>query len=147
MPKSPQVNASDSPPLGATLILQQAQQALQTYFNGEPLPLDFPMNPSGTAFQQQVWAYLKTIGYGQTLSYSEVAAGIGKPKAVRAVANACAANPLSLFIPCHRVLRSDGTLRGYRWGLPLKKALLQLETDASFQKKLDQGLPVVALKG
>lgn len=74
-----------------------------------------------------MWEALQTIPYGETRSYSEVAIAISQPKAVRAVASACAANPVALVIPCHRVIRGDGSLSGYRWGLERKEALLALE--------------------
>jgi AraC family transcriptional regulator of adaptative response/methylated-DNA-[protein]-cysteine methyltransferase len=81
----------------------------------------------GTAFQMKVWNYLQGIPQGQVQSYGEVAAGIGQPKAVRAVARACASNKVAILIPCHRVIRGNGELGGYRWGLGRKRALLELE--------------------
>lgn len=89
----------------------------------EPLPADL----RATAFQWRVWEELMRIPRGQTRSYSQIAQAIGKPRAVRAVASACAANRLALIVPCHRVIREDGSLGGYRWGLPLKDALLTIE--------------------
>ncbi|SEJ06103.1 AraC family transcriptional regulator, regulatory protein of adaptative response / methylated-DNA-[protein]-cysteine methyltransferase [Pseudomonas linyingensis] len=89
--------------------------------------LDLPLDLHGTAFQQRVWQALRAIPAGSTLSYAELAARIGAPKAVRAVAGACAANALAVAIPCHRVLRSDGGLSGYRWGVARKRALLERE--------------------
>jgi AraC family transcriptional regulator of adaptative response/methylated-DNA-[protein]-cysteine methyltransferase len=89
--------------------------------------LDLPLDIRGTAFQQRVWQALRTIPAGSIVSYTDVAAHLGLPKSVRAVASACAANTLAVAIPCHRVLRSDGTLSGYRWGLERKQALLQRE--------------------
>lgn len=91
--------------------------------------LDMPLDIRGTAFQRQVWSALQQIPPGTTMSYAEVAAAIGKPNAVRAVAGACAANTLAVAIPCHRVVRSDGELGGYRWGLARKEALLEHEND------------------
>jgi AraC family transcriptional regulator of adaptative response/methylated-DNA-[protein]-cysteine methyltransferase len=88
---------------------------------------DIPLDARGTAFQWRVWKELQRIPRGTTLSYSEVAKRIGSPKAVRAVAHACATNPVALVIPCHRVVREDGTLGGYRWGLERKKELLEME--------------------
>lgn len=88
-----------------------------------PLPLDL----AGTLFQQRVWQALQTIPPGATASYAQVAAGIGQPSATRAVAGACAANPVAVAVPCHRVLRSDGKLSGYRWGVARKRALLTQE--------------------
>jgi AraC family transcriptional regulator of adaptative response/methylated-DNA-[protein]-cysteine methyltransferase len=88
---------------------------------------DLPLDIRGTAFQRRVWSALQQIPPGETLSYAEVAEAIGKPSAVRAVAGACAANTLAVAIPCHRVVRSDGALGGYRWGLARKAALLARE--------------------
>ncbi|MBV2134038.1 methylated-DNA--[protein]-cysteine S-methyltransferase [Pseudomonas sp. MAP12] len=89
--------------------------------------LDLPLDLRGTAFQQRVWQALREIPAGSTLSYAELAVRIGAPRAVRAVAGACAANALAVAIPCHRVLRSDGGLSGYRWGVARKRALLERE--------------------
>lgn len=82
----------------------------------------------GTAFQQRVWAALMRIPAGETRSYSELASELGAPRAVRAVARACASNKVAVLVPCHRIVRSDGSLGGYRWGLPRKQALLDSET-------------------
>jgi AraC family transcriptional regulator, regulatory protein of adaptative response / methylated-DNA-[protein]-cysteine methyltransferase len=87
----------------------------------------FPLDARGTAFQRRVWNALQSIPPGRTASYAEIADGIGAPKATRAVAGACAANPVAVAIPCHRVLRSDGALSGYRWGVERKRALLARE--------------------
>ena len=89
--------------------------------------LDLPLDVRGTAFQQRVWQALQDIPVGQTVCYAEIARRIGAPKAARAVAAACAANNLAVAIPCHRVVREDGSMGGYRWGLERKKALLQME--------------------
>jgi AraC family transcriptional regulator of adaptative response/methylated-DNA-[protein]-cysteine methyltransferase len=91
------------------------------------LGLELPLDIRGTAFQQRVWQALRRIPVGETASYSEIARRIGAPKAVRAVAGACAANALAVAIPCHRVVRSDGGLSGYRWGVQRKRALLERE--------------------
>ena len=91
------------------------------------LGLDLPLDVRGTAFQQRVWQALREIPAGSTLSYTEVAAKIGSPNAVRAVAGACAANSIAVAIPCHRVVRNDGGLSGYRWGVERKRALLDRE--------------------
>ena len=91
------------------------------------LGLDLPLDIRGTAFQQRVWQALREIPPGSTASYSEVAQRIGSPKSVRAVAGACAANPIAVAIPCHRVVRTDGNLSGYRWGIARKLALLDRE--------------------
>jgi AraC family transcriptional regulator of adaptative response/methylated-DNA-[protein]-cysteine methyltransferase len=89
--------------------------------------LDLPLDVRGTAFQQRVWQALRAIPPGRTASYAEIASRIGAPKAVRAVAQACGANPLAVAIPCHRVVRHDGALSGYRWGVERKRALLERE--------------------
>jgi AraC family transcriptional regulator of adaptative response/methylated-DNA-[protein]-cysteine methyltransferase len=89
--------------------------------------LDLPLDIRGTAFQQRVWQALRQIPAGETASYAEVAEKIGAPQAVRAVAGACASNPVALAIPCHRVVRTDGNLSGYRWGVARKRALLDRE--------------------
>jgi len=89
--------------------------------------LDVPLDMRGTAFQRRVWDALRAIPAGSTATYSEVASSIGAPSSVRAVASACAANALAVIVPCHRVLRSDGALSGYRWGVPRKRALLDRE--------------------
>jgi AraC family transcriptional regulator of adaptative response/methylated-DNA-[protein]-cysteine methyltransferase len=89
--------------------------------------LDLPLDLRGTAFQRRVWQALREIPNGSTASYAEIAARIGRPKAVRAVARACAANAIAVAIPCHRVVRTDGTLSGYRWGVARKRALLERE--------------------
>ena len=90
--------------------------------------LDLPLDVRGTAFQQRVWQALRDIPAGRTLSYADLARRIGAPKSVRAVAQACGANPLAVAIPCHRVVRNDGALAGYRWGVERKRALLERET-------------------
>jgi AraC family transcriptional regulator of adaptative response/methylated-DNA-[protein]-cysteine methyltransferase len=89
--------------------------------------LDLPLDVRGTAFQQRVWQALREIPAGSTASYTDIAARLGSPNAVRAVAGACAANALAVAIPCHRVVRSDGALSGYRWGVERKRALLDRE--------------------
>lgn len=94
--------------------------------HGAPKP-NLPLDMQGTAFQIKVWKFLLSIKEGETLSYSEVAAHIGKPKAFRSVATACAKNHIAVLIPCHRVLRGDGSLGGYRWGIERKQALLDRE--------------------
>ncbi|MBY6264478.1 bifunctional DNA-binding transcriptional regulator/O6-methylguanine-DNA methyltransferase Ada [Azospirillum sp. 412522] len=96
---------------------------------GFTLPLDI----GGTAFQQRVWQALRAIPAGRTASYAEIAAAIGEPAAVRAVARACGANPLAVAIPCHRVVRSDGSLSGYRWGVERKRDLLNRESKEAAQ--------------
>lgn len=93
--------------------------------------LKVPLDIRGTAFQQSVWGMLRKIPAGTTASYSQIAQRIGHPTAMRAVAQACAANPIAIVVPCHRVVRSDGGLSGYRWGVQRKRALLEREGVAS----------------
>jgi len=97
--------------------------------------LDLPLDIRATAFQRQVWEKLRAIPYGQTVSYADVAKALGKPGAVRAVGRACATNPVALVIPCHRVVREDKSLGGYRWGLDRKQKLLDLERAKSLPTK------------
>ncbi|UVE17973.1 bifunctional DNA-binding transcriptional regulator/O6-methylguanine-DNA methyltransferase Ada [Pseudomonas sp. LS44] len=117
----------------ATLIGGDAQfEALVAkvvgFIEAPALGLDLPLDVRGTAFQQRVWNALQEIPAGSTASYAEIANRIGMPKAVRAVAQACGANSLAVAIPCHRVVRSDGQLSGYRWGVERKRQLLERET-------------------
>lgn len=93
--------------------------------------LDIPQDIQGTDFQQKVWQALATIPYGQCVSYSELAKQIGHPRAVRALASACAKNPLAVLVPCHRVIGKNKTLTGYRWGVDLKASLLQDEGECA----------------
>ncbi len=102
-------------------------QALLAHLDGEQPDLALPLDLQATSFQLRVWAELRKIPYGETRSYAEVAGSIGQPAAVRAVAQACARNPAVLVTPCHRVVRSDGSLGGYRWGIQRKQALLARE--------------------
>jgi len=95
---------------------------------------DLPLDIRGTAFQAQVWRALQKIPPGRTASYREIAAALGRPSAVRAVAQACASNKLALLVPCHRVVRSDGDLAGYRWGVERKRALIESEREAAAAK-------------
>ena len=96
-----------------------------------PLPLDI----AGTAFQQRVWAALREVPSGGTASYTQIASAIGQPSATRAVAGACGANPVAVAVPCHRIVRQDGKLSGYRWGVPRKRALLDREAEIAKQNQ------------
>ena len=107
-------------------LREPVQKILRHLTNKEPR-LDLPLDIRSTAFQRQVWEKLRAIPYGQTVSYGDVAKSLGKPGAVRAVGRACATNPVALVIPCHRVVREDQTLGGYRWGLERKQKLLERE--------------------
>lgn len=102
-------------------------ERLRAMIEGADDGADLPLDVRGTAFQQRVWAELRAIPRGGTLTYTELAARLGLPRSVRAVASACAANTLALVIPCHRVLRRDGSLAGFRWGLARKRELLRRE--------------------
>ena len=101
---------------------------LRAYFRGERKEFDLPLAPEGTEFQLRVWNRLRTIPYGETISYAQLAERIGNPKAVRAVGLANGSNPIPIIIPCHRVIGSDGSLTGFGGGLPTKKMLLELES-------------------
>ncbi|HET6176605.1 MAG TPA: bifunctional DNA-binding transcriptional regulator/O6-methylguanine-DNA methyltransferase Ada [Candidatus Sulfotelmatobacter sp.] len=107
--------------------LQSWVGALLKHMRGRQLDSSLPLDIRATAFQRRVWTYLQSIPFGATQSYSQVAKGIGQPSATRAVARACATNPVAVEIPCHRVVREDGTMGGYRWGIERKKALLEME--------------------
>src|SRR6266702_3397736 len=111
--------------------LEAAVTAILAYLDGSEPHLDLPLDIRATAFQRRVWQELQRIPYGETRSYADVARRIGSPTASRAVARACATNPAALIIPCHRVVREDGEMGGYRWGLERKKTLLQQEAGKS----------------
>jgi AraC family transcriptional regulator of adaptative response/methylated-DNA-[protein]-cysteine methyltransferase len=108
--------------------------ALLLHLHGKDAHHSLPLDIRATAFQRRVWTYLQSIPFGATKSYSEVAKAIGKPQACRAVARACATNPVAVAIPCHRVVREDGSMGGYRWGLDRKKALLQMESGSAARR-------------
>jgi len=112
---------------GRNATLNLAIKQLDEYFNKQRTEFELPLILAGTDFQKQIWQALQTIPYGQTVSYLELAKKLGKPKAVRAVANANAANALSIIIPCHRIIGNNGQLVGYAGGLETKKALLKQE--------------------
>jgi AraC family transcriptional regulator of adaptative response/methylated-DNA-[protein]-cysteine methyltransferase len=107
--------------------LHEIVQVVLNHLNTKQPHLDLPLDIRATAFQRQVWEKLRSIPYGETLSYGDVARLLGKPGAVRAVGRACATNPVALVIPCHRVVREDRSLGGYRWGLERKQKLLDQE--------------------
>jgi len=109
--------------------LKRQIRALLQYFDGRRLSDAFPLDVPATAFQRKVWKALQDIPQGTTRTYREIAREIGQPTAARAVAGACATNPLAVAIPCHRVIREDGSLAGYRWGLGRKRRLLALEQE------------------
>jgi AraC family transcriptional regulator of adaptative response/methylated-DNA-[protein]-cysteine methyltransferase len=111
-------------------------EALDEHLAGSRPRLDLPLDIRATAFQMRVWNYLQSIPYGEVQSYTEVAEGIGSPRAARAVARACASNTVALAIPCHRVIRGTGELGGYRWGLGRKRALIDRERAQSHAARL-----------
>jgi AraC family transcriptional regulator of adaptative response/methylated-DNA-[protein]-cysteine methyltransferase len=113
--------------VGGDASFRSTVAAVVAFAEAPSAGLDLPLDITGTAFQQRVWAALKEIPPGKTATYSEIAAGVGRPAAARAIAKACAANPLAIAIPCHRVVRSDGDLSGYRWGTDRKRKLLARE--------------------
>ena len=98
-----------------------------THLRGGQPHLDLPLDVRATAFQRRVWQALQAIPFGQTRTYQQLAVAVGRPTAVRAVARACATNPVSVIIPCHRAIRTDGSLAGYRWGVERKRKLLERE--------------------
>lgn len=107
--------------------LNACGKQLKEYFAGRRREFDLPLSPAGTEFQQNVWAALKAIPYGELRSYRDIAEDLDKPKAVRAVGAANGRNPLPIVVPCHRVIGSDGSLTGFAGGLEAKKILLRLE--------------------
>jgi AraC family transcriptional regulator of adaptative response/methylated-DNA-[protein]-cysteine methyltransferase len=108
--------------------LRTWEQNLLRQMRGHKLSSSLPLDIQATAFQRKVWAYLQSIPFGVTRSYSEVAKAIHQPTATRAVARACATNRIAVAIPCHRVVRENGDMGGYRWGIERKKSLLEMET-------------------
>lgn len=112
---------------GNSGVIEKAVEELNEYFLGKRNEFDLPLLFTGSPFQNRVWTELLKIPYGSTVSYGEIARRIGRPKSVRAVANANAANPISILVPCHRVIGSDGSLTGYGGGLHAKEWLLESE--------------------
>lgn len=119
--RQPSSNSADT-------IFEQWRLAVSQRIDSGKDELFIPLDLRGTSFQKSVWLALQKIPYGQTTDYTQIAQRIGKPKSVRAVAAACGANPVSVLIPCHRVLRKDGSLSGYRWGVERKQKLLERES-------------------
>lgn len=113
-----------------TSRLQPMVESILKHLTGQQPHLDLPLDVQATAFQRRVWQELQAIPCGQTRTYTQIAVAIGQPTAARAVARACATNSAALVIPCHRVVREDGSLSGYRWGVERKRALLEREADA-----------------
>lgn len=113
-----------------TPLIEQALAEIDAYLSGTLRIFETPLDIRGTPFQRGVWIEVRRIPYGATVTYGEIAAGVGRPKAVRAVGAANGANPLALFVPCHRVVGAGGALRGYGGGLEVKAALLKLESES-----------------
>lgn len=124
-------------PLADTPLFQQARRQLEEYFAGERQVFSLPLSPRGTDFQRRVWQALQAIPYGQTCTYGDIARQVGSPKAFRAVGMANHRNPISIIIPCHRVIGASGGLTGYGGGLPLKQALLELEQHTLHARQVD----------
>jgi methylated-DNA-[protein]-cysteine S-methyltransferase len=124
MEPHPRLPASARPDPAA---FADAEAQLRAYFAGERTEFDLALAPSGTPFQLRVWEALRSIPYGETATYAELAAAVGKPSAFRAVGAANGRNPISVIVPCHRVIGADGTLTGYGGGLERKRVLLELE--------------------
>ena len=121
----------EADPVAGRLLAEAARQ-LEEYFAGRRRHFDLPLDVTGTEFQRRVWKAVSEIPYGQTMTYAQLAAHIGSPRAFRAVGAANGANPVSILVPCHRVVASGGGLGGYSGGLDLKKRLLALETGLGF---------------
>lgn len=117
----------DAPCSEESAVLTETERQLREYFSGKRRSFDLPIRMEGTEFQKAVWDALLGIPYGETRTYGEIAAAVGKPGAARAVGSACHHNPVSLVIPCHRVLGASGKLTGYGGGLEKKEFLLDLE--------------------
>lgn len=118
---------NDPRPVVALAIITSAQEQLAQYFEGVRREFTLPLDLVGTPFQQSVWRALCSVDYATTISYRELATRVGRPAAIRSAAAANGANPVSIIVPCHRILGSDGSLTGYAAGLEIKRALLELE--------------------
>jgi methylated-DNA-[protein]-cysteine S-methyltransferase len=125
-PRHPTAPGEDWEP-GDNAVLAMTRAQLGDYFAGRRRTFDLPLAPQGTDFQQRVWTALRTIPYGATISYRDLADRIGQPSAMRAVGAANGRNPLPIVVPCHRVIGADGSLTGFGGGLPTKRFLLELE--------------------
>jgi AraC family transcriptional regulator of adaptative response/methylated-DNA-[protein]-cysteine methyltransferase len=117
--------------IGDDTELKQLVIKVVSFIEAPDTDLDLSLDMRGTAFQQRIWQILREIPVGQTVSYTDIARHLGIPQSVRAVARACAANKLAVAIPCHRVVRQDGALAGYRWGVERKRALLEKEANTA----------------
>lgn len=117
---------------GISPVIENAIAQLDEYFMGHRTNFDLPFMMVGTDFQKSVWTVLESIPYGSTTTYAAVARSVGRPKAVRAVANAIGANPMSIIVPCHRVVGNDMSMTGYAGGITVKHQLLELESPSLF---------------
>lgn len=125
--------------IGGDRVFEKTMARVVGLVEAPDVGLDLPLDVRGTAFQHRVWQALQKVPVGTTVTYSEIAERIGMPKAVRAVASACAANKIAVAIPCHRVVRNDGSLSGYRWGVERKRALIDREAESTRTKSLTNG--------
>ena len=125
-------------PLGDDALLRSARDQLEAYFAGTRVSFDLPLSPRGTVFQQRVWAALRAIPFAETISYAELALLVGRPGAARAVGTANARNPISVIVPCHRVIGADGALTGYAGGLEAKAWLLAHERVWSLSRRREK---------
>lgn len=120
----------------ATDGMHAEKTLINAVMQGEQHPASLPLDLHSTPFQLSVWHALMAIAFGSTITYQQLAESVGKPSATRAVASACGANPLAIVVPCHRVIRKNGELGGYRWGLDIKRQLLALEQQVRHQHNL-----------
>ncbi len=133
---NPASEESSRPPTSFGMMLRfvPGPKNIVQHLEGRQAQLNLPLDIRATAFQMRVWRELQSIPYGATRSYGEIATAIGQPSATRAVARACATNPVAVVIPCHRVVRGDRSLGGYRWGIHRKQQLLELESKGQLSK-------------
>ncbi|MAL98194.1 MAG: hypothetical protein CL583_07050 [Alteromonadaceae bacterium] len=124
--------------------LQELSNQVRRFLESPSSTLPYPLHINGTAFQQKVWEAIRQIPPGSTASYSDIARSIDSPQSVRAVAGACGANCLAVAIPCHRVVRSDGSLSGYRWGIERKRMLLEREAEMVAETQAPLGSDLVS---
>lgn len=128
----------------ATDGMHAEKTLISAVMQGEQPPASLPLDLHGTPFQLSVWHALMDIVFGTTITYQQLAESVGKPSATRAVASACGANPLAIVVPCHRVIRKNGDLGGYRWGLDIKRQLLALEQQIKHQHNLPAASGIAA---
>jgi methylated-DNA-[protein]-cysteine S-methyltransferase len=145
--------ASDAPretePSAADAVLEEATRQLHDYFAGRRREFDLPLRPEGSEFQRRVWLALRSVGYGETVTYGQLARAIDRPAAARAVGAALARNPLPLVLPCHRVIGARGDLRGFAGGVALKRRLLETEAarrDTARRSPRQAAMPAVGTR-